>query len=161
MKNKFDVYDIGASHARGSYLLFTEDHCVGERDCIEHVIQFFETQNYDGAFLRSAHINHTDLARMEERLYEEALPTWSSPDHWDKVRIRGFVLSRAIYFDVGGMDSEYGYFAEPLLSAKLHAQGYNLGYETCCPACQRGDVRSFIRRDLELRLGRVRLPRRP
>jgi len=128
LKNKFEVYDIGASHARGGLLLFTEDHCVGDRACVEEVIRFFETEEYDGAFVRSEHINQTDLAHMEQRLYEEALPIWTSPGHWDKVRIRGFALPRKTYFDVGGMDSEYGYFAEPLLSAKLHARGYRLGY---------------------------------
>jgi hypothetical protein len=126
---RFWLYDVGGRAARGRFVLLTEDHCVADRRCVAAVLEHADTHRTTAAFLRSGHINRTPLARMENLLYEEVLRTWwLRAGYWDKVRIRGFVIDRDTYYAAGGLDGNYGHFAETMLSARLHALGVRVEY---------------------------------
>jgi hypothetical protein len=126
--NRFSLYDIGARAASGELLFLTEDHCVAEPSCLAEVLRFFGTHDAPAAFMHSGHINHTALARLEQRVYERCLPLWLSPGYWDKVRIRSFVIRRSIYFSAGGLPGRYDHFSEAILSARLHDGGHTVDY---------------------------------
>lgn len=127
-QSRFALYDVAAEAARGDLLFITEDHVVAEPDCLAEVLRHFETSADVGANARSGHINYTDVARLEQRAYEEYEAVWHAPDYWNKVRARGFAIRRAAYFAAGGLPGQYGYFAESVLAARLHADGARVGY---------------------------------
>lgn len=127
-EGRFAMYAAGAEAARGSILFITEDHCVAEPGCLAAVKRHFETTSDSGVTVRWGHINNTDVAYMEELVNRIDARQWSQPDHWNKVRIRGFGVRRDAYRDVGGMEWKYQGFSEALLAAKLHAHGHRVGY---------------------------------
>ncbi len=124
----YPMYAIGARAARGSTLFFSEDHCLADPGCLSAVSEFMQDESMDGATVRWRHINRTVVARMEQLVNELDARTWNQPEHWNKVRIRGFALKRRVYNRVGGIEAEYGGFAEAILAARLHAGGYRLGF---------------------------------
>jgi hypothetical protein len=128
--NRFGYYDPGVQAAQGPLVLLTEDHCVADRHCLERTLAFFrEHPQLAGAFLDSGHINATSFAQAEQRLYERMFAAhWSRDDYWDKLRIRGSVLRRDAYFAAGGLTGDYDHFAETLLSARLHRDGFAMGF---------------------------------
>lgn len=126
--NSFALYDVGARAARGDILLITEDHCVAEAECVTEVLRFFATHAEEAASIRAGHINHTEMARMEECAYERNLPLWLASDCWDKVRVRGFAIRRDLYFATGGLPGRYDHFAETVLAARLHGGGHKVGF---------------------------------
>jgi len=123
----FACYAAGVKAARGSYLFFSEDHCLADPECLEAAARFMEDPAYVGASVRWRGINHTGVAKMEDLLAEHDSRQWSLPGHWNKLRIRGFILLRDAYDQVGGLKPAYGAFAEALLAAELHAKGYTIG----------------------------------
>ena len=125
---RFAMYAAGAEAARGSILFITEDHCVAEPGCLAVVKHHFETTTDSGVTVKWGHINNTDVAYMEELVNHIDARQWSRPDHWNKVRIRGFGIRKEAYRDVGGFEWKYQGFSEALLAAKLHAQGHRVGY---------------------------------
>jgi predicted dehydrogenase len=125
---EIQLYDQGARSARGKIVIFTEPHCVVEPTYVEEMVEYLRRSGAVGAFGRSVGINGNALARAEEILYEEGVQEWSKPDHWCKVILRGVAFEKRAYLEVGGLDTEYGRFAEFSLAAKFHASGKRLGY---------------------------------
>jgi len=121
-------YDLGARQARGEYLFFTEPHCLAAPNAVTEIIAYFQTHTDDGFCAQSLPICRNRIADMEFRMFEEGWNTWSQEGHWCKVIIRGFGIRRSAYLASGGFDVRYGRFAEWLLAATLHVQGYRLGY---------------------------------
>ena len=101
---------------------------MGTRTCIEELVRYLTETGLDGAACQSQGVSGNFLARMEERLFDEVSRIRLAPAHWSKIFLRGSILSRRAYLDVGGFETRYGLFAEPELSARLHARGYTLGY---------------------------------
>ncbi len=128
--NEFLLYDIGARRARGKLLFFTEAHCLAEPDCLAEMMQYFATHLADGARCRSipADTDKNFLARMEERTFGETFQEAIAEDHWLKFLVHGSAIYRDLYLAEGGLEYEFGQFAEWALAAKLHSQGYRLGY---------------------------------
>jgi hypothetical protein len=123
------LYNLGAREAKGTLLFITEPHCIVEPECLEELVNFFATHDYDGASCRSVSIHPPNgWARMEERLHETHLRMFSRQDDWRKVLLRGFAIYRDIYLEEGGFEDSFGRFAEWALAAKLHSQGRRLGY---------------------------------
>lgn len=127
-ENYMEHYNLGAGHARGEVLFFTEPHCMAEPQAVAEMIQYMTTHAPDGFCARTVPICPTPLARLASRMFEEFFVEWSRPDHWSKVFLRGFGLRRSIYFAVGGFQSQYFRFAESLLAVTLRNNGYQIGY---------------------------------
>lgn len=125
---RFALYAAAAKTAKGALLVFTEDHCIAEADCLAAVKRHFERTGDACATLRWGHINRNNVALMEERLSHIDEKVWFGADHWNKVRVRGFAIRRHAYWDVGGFDWPYALFAEAALSARLHSRGHRVGH---------------------------------
>jgi hypothetical protein len=126
--NESLLYDIGAREAGGKLLFITEPHCIAEPECLEELVRFFTTHDYDGACSRSVGICHNAMARMEERFFEAGFREFSRRGDWRKVMWRGFAIYRDIYLEDGGLEHAFNRFAEYALAAKLHSRGRRLGY---------------------------------
>ncbi len=128
--NRFGYYDPGARACSAPLLLLTEDHCVADAHCVEKALEFMRQRpELDGGFLAGGHINRTLFAQVEQQAYEQLFAEhWSRDEHWDKVRIRGTMLTKDAYFGAGGLPNDNHHFAETLLSARLYSGGYRLGY---------------------------------
>lgn len=113
-------YAEGARQARGRILLFTEDHCVARRECLQTVFEAFHHTSTAGVLLRCGHINRGPLAEMEEE--HERL--WGGHHPWNQFRLRGTALRRDVYEQAGGLDADYHYFAEPALGLRLYEAGH-------------------------------------
>ena len=122
------LYNMGAREATGKLLFITEPHCVAEPDCLEELVGFFATHDYDGACCRSLGICANIIARMEHRFFETGFRTWSREDDWRKVMVRGFAIYQDIFLNEGGFEYQFTQFAELALAAKLHSRGRRLGY---------------------------------
>jgi hypothetical protein len=122
------LYDTGARQARGEFLFFTESHCLGDPNCLQEITNFLIERAAVGALCRSEDLSTNWLAALEECLAEDRFKVRSQPDHWYKTAVRGFAIRRELYLAQGGFEAEFGLFAEPLLSARLHSQGYRLSY---------------------------------
>ncbi len=123
------LYNLGARHARGRLLFFTESHCIVEPECLEELAAFLAAHDYDGASCQSISIPpRNGWGRMEERFHGRSLRTFSEDGDWRKTLRRGFAIYRDIYLREGGFEPEFDYFAEWELAARLHSRRVRLGY---------------------------------
>ena len=122
------LYDLGARAASGRWIVFSEAHCLGDARCLKELLRYLLATGSDGAACRSVSLSENHLSRMEARTFEQVSRLRLGPEHWSKLFLRGSVLSRQVYLDSGGLLPRYRLFAEPELSARLHALGYSLGY---------------------------------
>ena len=127
-EGQFRMYAAGAGAARGEVLVFTEDHCVAEAKCLETIKDHLETTTDAGVTVKWGHINHTEVAYLEQLANDIDSKEWAAPGHWNKVRIRGFAVRREAYRAAGGFHWEYHGFGEAVFAATLHAQGSRVGY---------------------------------
>jgi predicted dehydrogenase len=126
--NELAMYHHGAQAARGRWLLFTEPHCTAEPECLAELARYLASTPCGGACLRSVPGGDAPMARLERRLFDDGFVTWSRPGDWRKVIMRGFVLRRDVYAEVGGFEHRFDRFAEWALAATLHSRGIVLGY---------------------------------
>jgi hypothetical protein len=127
--NGMELSCQGAEAARGDILFFTDGHCVAEPDNVAETIAFLDDdERIDGFYGSATSINPNEIARMEGLAFQEVFAERSRPASWSKVMIRMFAIRKAVYLASGGFQSRYMLFAEPLLAATLHRQGYRLAH---------------------------------
>ncbi len=126
--NEMELYHHGAVLARRPILLFTEPHCLAEPQAIAETEAFFTCGAADGFCIRSTPIAANAIARLEARMYEDGFQEWSRPEHWGKVILRGFGISRDLYLKMGGFQYRFDRFAEWLLAAEMKQRGIALRY---------------------------------
>lgn len=122
-----ELQDAGMARCSGDVVLLTEDHCDPDSRCVEHVLRAFESDpGLVAALGSSTRLDETRFAALEGVLASVDLgrPRTRS---WDAVRARCFAIRRATLEAVGGIDPSTGLFAEPELSARLHAAGVRIG----------------------------------
>ena len=122
------LYDVGARQARGRWLLFTEGHCLADRDCLSEMVRHLTETRSVGAMCGSENICETPLARMEARMSDALKPANLDPSFWAKFFLRGTAVSRDVYLQLGGLAWRYGRFCEVDFALRLHLAGYRLGY---------------------------------
>lgn len=128
-ENEMELYDFGARQARAPWILFTEPHVCADAKCLARLWQYLEETGLDGACVRTLPADEAQwVARVEERMYREDAAIWTREGDWRKFTKRGFILRRTAYEAVGGLDYQYLRFAELAIAAKLHAQGFRLGF---------------------------------
>ncbi len=121
------LYNLAASAAYGTYLYVTESHCVPRRDCLRQIYEVVQRENVPAACSASDGINQNRIAEGEQRIFEEDFLSWIG-DMKCKIAIRGTLILRSIWNDIGGFQSEFGHFSEMMIGAKLEAMGIRFGY---------------------------------
>lgn len=109
--NPYALYCAGANAARGDILLFSEDHVIAEPNCLQSVQSFFHERNVEAATLSWGCISKTVFAKAEERYNDlDRAQIESGSESWNRVRIRGFAIKKALYENIGGFNESYWFF---------------------------------------------------
>ncbi|MFO0871689.1 MAG: glycosyltransferase [Pirellulales bacterium] len=118
--------DAACRAARFPWLLLTESHVLPEPTCLSRLAAWYARHEgmYAGGSLKSYGLNANWIAECEQRLYDDDYVRRMAADHWNKVTVRGFTLSRQLYLQSGGFDLRYGHFAELLWGYELFRQGH-------------------------------------
>lgn len=120
---RFVLCNVGAEVARGEILLFTEDHCVAEPGGVELAAKAIHQLGKECVTLGWGHINDNYVGALEEQVTDGNRDVWHAPGHWNKLRARGFVITRRAFQAAGRFPADHGLFAEALFAAQLHQQG--------------------------------------
>ncbi len=120
---------IGAARARGRFLFFTESHCWPEPDVLERCLRAFTMHPEWAAFsCRSMRIAPNRLAQAEADMYEADIEHGMTRHPWRKILDQCFVTRREVYDKCGGLEREFGHFAEWVLAAGYFERGHLIGY---------------------------------
>lgn len=153
----------GAKKARGEFLVFTESHVWAEGDFLEQADQVLrEFPAWCGFSGRSIPITHNLLSEIEAEMYSRDISFNLQNHQWLKVLDQCFVISARDYHAVGGVEPEYGHFAEWLLAARLHRAGLIVGYDAR-PAIRHyyiGDLQDLEEFTLDFAQGQMLFARR-
>jgi hypothetical protein len=122
------LYDVGARAASGRFLVFTESHCVPERDFLAALDSHLQATGDVGACCRVLPVCDNALARMDHLLCEEGCSVFRGDGDWRKFNVQGVALERDTYLEVGGLRHRYDRYAEMLLAAALRDRGRRMGY---------------------------------
>jgi len=121
------MWNAGAALAGTPWLVFTEGHCLANPGCLEAVAQWIAANPEAGAGnFATDHDDRHRLARMSRRWFDMIQTLWRAPGAWPRVHRAGFAIRADAFAAVGGFEAEYGQFAPPLLSARLHARGFTV-----------------------------------
>lgn len=121
--SEIELYQAGAEAARGEFILFTESHAVPTCETAEALLGHLERTDAVAATLPSAHLSRGGLAALEERLGEVARRERTEARWWAGVSLRGFVLRRQLFQELGGFRTELERFAETALAIEMDRRG--------------------------------------
>lgn len=119
-----------AKEARGEILIFTESHCLPRPDFLEQSLNVLaEHPEWAGFSGRSIPLSHNLLSEIEAEMYSRDIDDLAAHHPWMKVLDQCFVIWRKTYDVSGGVEPEFGHFAEWVLAARLHHAGLVIGYD--------------------------------
>lgn len=118
-----------ARQARGEILVFTEAHCLPRPDFLEQSAAIVaENPDWAGFSGRSIPLTHNLLSEIEAEMYDQHITENMRKHPWLKVLDQCFIVRRAAYESSGGVEPQFGHFAEWILAARLHRQGLKVGF---------------------------------
>jgi hypothetical protein len=125
------LWNAGAARAGTPWLVFTEGHCLATPGCLQAVARWIATGPAEGVgnFL-VGHAGDRVVARLSRRWFGQVQARWRSPEEWPRVHRAGFAIRADAFQGVGGFEPDYGQFAPPFLSARLHVRGVAIGSVT-------------------------------
>ncbi len=125
-----DLLAAAAEIARGEVLVMTEAHCIPEPDFLERCEQALdENPSWDGFSGRSIPLTHNLLSEIEAEMYAKDIAANLERHPWLKVLDQCFVVRRQAYESSGGIEPQFGHFAEHLLAARLYRSGAVIGHD--------------------------------
>jgi hypothetical protein len=130
LHHDIDLLAAAAGIARGEVLVMTEAHCIPEPDFLERCDQVFaENPGWEGFSGRSIPLTHNLLSEIEAEMYAEDIAGNLERHPWLKVLDQCFVVGRGAYERCGGLEPQFGHFAEHLLAARLYRSGAAIGHD--------------------------------
>lgn len=119
-----------ARQAQGETLVFTEAHCLPKPDFLEQSAAIAaEHPEWAGFSGRSIPLTHNLLSEIEAEMYDQHISENMRKHAWLKVLDQCFIVRRAAYESCGGIEPQFGHFAEWLLAARLHRKGHKIGFD--------------------------------
>jgi hypothetical protein len=119
-----------ARQAQGETLVFTEAHCLPRSDFLEQSAAILaEHPDWAGFSGRSIPLTHNLLSEIEAEMYDEHISANMRRHPWLKVLDQCFIVRRAAYESSGGVEPQFGHFAEWILAARLHRKGLKIGFD--------------------------------
>ena len=117
--------------ARGpaSILFLTESHCIPAPDCLEAMDRWLAANTgVAGACCESVPVWDSPYQLIDATTFEEGFRHFIDTNDWRKLSVHGMALRRDLYLAAGGLQHQYGRFAEMVLAAALRDAGHQLGY---------------------------------
>jgi hypothetical protein len=99
---EIELYRGGAAAAAGATLLFTESHCIPERDTAFELVRFLGESGAKAATLRSGHLARGGLAALEAALGDRASAGCPPERWWSVASLRGLAVRRDEFDRAGG-----------------------------------------------------------
>jgi len=121
------AYKIAAQAASGRYLFLTESHVEADVHCLQEGLDFVNRDDLAGACCVTRDLATGYISSMEDRLYSKDFKIKSQGWHWNRVEVRGFIIKRDAYFQVGEIADDLGEYGSIDLGIRLHRSGYKLG----------------------------------
>jgi hypothetical protein len=119
-----DLWNAGVARSNTPWLVITEGHCSADKDCLAAASQWIAA-NPDGV-VGNFEVDHDKSylgARLAGPWFKSVEARWREPDTWRRIHRSGVIMRSDAFHNAGGFEAEYGQFAAPLLSARLHAAG--------------------------------------
>ncbi len=114
--------------ATGQYLFLTEAHCLPHPEALQKASDFLrEHPELSGFSGRSVPITHNLLSEIEADMYVEDIARNLDSHEWLKVLDQCFVVKADALHLAGGIEPEFGHFAEWVLAARLYEKGLKIG----------------------------------
>ncbi len=126
--SEYELFNLGAEHARGRYVFLTEAHCIPEPDCLSAMVEHLEGGRLPGARGATIGYSTSDLGELEHLDYTDAMAPEEEPGFWRKVLIHSLAIRTDIYRELRGFPEEYGDFATWALAIALNDAGHRLEY---------------------------------
>jgi len=128
-KHDMSLVAAAAHEAAGDAFFFTEAHCLPKRDVLSRSAEALaQHPDWAGFSGRSTPITHNLLSRIEAEMYDEDIQRNLVEHPWLKVLDQCLVVRRDAYFAAGGIEPEYGHFAEWLLAARSCVKTLKISY---------------------------------
>ncbi len=118
------LYDAAAAQAEADWLLPTESHCLGARDCLAEIVAAIERDpGLEAMTLEHGHVTSTAVDRQCARWFGDVYDIWRQPGEWKRLNLVGFAIRRELYLAEGGLDGRFGLFSSFVLGARLDRRG--------------------------------------
>lgn len=122
-------FDAGVRAGSGEFLFLTESHCLPAPGCLEAMDRFLLTNpKVVGACCESVPAWKNAYQLIDATTFEEGYRQFLRTNDWRKLSVHGMALRRDTYLALGGLQHQYGRFAEMILAAALRDAGHELGY---------------------------------
>ena len=124
------MWNAGAAKADTPWLVFVEGHSLARPDCLEALDRWLATEpEVEAGNFEIKHPENYLMARLSDRWFGEQQARWRT--EWHRLHRAGFAIRREVFQELGGFE-RYGQFSVPLLSARFHAAGYQVGPAPGC-----------------------------
>ncbi len=126
-----ELFNAGATEARGEFIFLTEAHCVPERDCVEAMLEELDRTGAPGVRGSDPPEARGRLGELERDKFLEEISREEGPDHWRRVLVHSLALRRQTYLDAGGLPPRYGDFGAWVLAIELDRRGDRVAFSPC------------------------------
>lgn len=124
-----ELIAAAAGEARGEFFVFTESHCIPSEDFLSSAERIFEAHPEWSAFSgHSVPVTHNLLSEVEAEMYDADIKRHLTAHPWLNVLDQCFLIRRTSYAEVGGVEAEYGHYAEWVIASRLKEAGLTVGY---------------------------------
>src|SRR5712692_1796687 len=108
--NLVDLWNAAAARADAEWIVLTEAHCLGARDCLAALMRAVARDpTLDAVSLDHGHQSENHGGVLGERWFRDLNAAWDRAD-WRYLNFVGVAVRRSVFDAVGGLDAELGLF---------------------------------------------------
>jgi len=127
--NEAKLYNAGAAVAKADWLLFSESHVVPAKNMLSRLMERLKDETVDAAVLGSTHETRGRFSQVDAALCErEHAGPMRAVGLWRCVGLRGFLVRRRVFEQLGCFVERYYRFAETAFALRLVAANYHLSH---------------------------------
>jgi hypothetical protein len=117
---EIQLWNAGAKRVSSRWMLVSENHCEAKPDTVARALDALqEFPELDGVTLQQEDLPLTPAGELCARWSQGVKEEWPE----GRLNLAGFAIRREAYQAAGGLESDFGLFATPLLWARLTERG--------------------------------------
>ena len=125
-RNEAEIYNAGVQATDAKWLLFTESHVLPTDETVSKLKCRLRETSAGAAVLGSTHLARSRFSAVDGALHTRESPSMQSLGLWRCVGLRGFVVRRDIFKQLGCFNTRYFRFAETAFAIHLTQSGHEL-----------------------------------